>query len=122
MDLDVVLSSEALVSQLALVMDPLGFTKRDIPSIKVYAGMSLDSLHHLADWALEESVTRPNQTVYYALNQMEHCRLLRFSLRLSHPHSRLSTSTLALTEAFLHLGKVRVFGHPVSSFCVPNSK
>ena len=114
MELDVVLSSEAFITQLVLIMDPLGYTADDVPSIKVHTGMTIDDLHHLFDWTMVVGECQPHQTVIHELPRMEHCRFVRFTLRL--PRSQQSSN-----NPFLHLGRLRIFGHPITSFSTMNS-
>lgn len=116
-DLIIILSSEALVSQLLIVTDSIGYSKYDSISFKIYAGEYHDKLKYVDDWHLPSKVNS-GETLIKKLSRPEHCRLMKFSMKLPY----LRHEELEQQNPFFHLKSLRIFGHPISSSTVPKRK
>lgn len=104
------------MSEFVLVVDSLGYTKNDVPSFKIYAGNTLDHLSLLSEWDLPEEGVAPLSTLCLKLKRPEQCRLIHLVMKLPRLNrSDLSTDENDSSSPFLHLGRLRVFGHPFSS-------
>ena len=122
LDLHVVMATDVFVSEIVLWVDSLGYNHEDVPTFKIYCGNTLDELVFLEEWELPKSGVAPNETLSLKLKQPEQCRLIRFEMRL--PRLKFSEDAALSIEdgsaPFFHIGRLRVFGHPLSSVAPRN--
>lgn len=113
-DLYIVLSSDVFVSEFVLLVDPLGYTKYDVPSFKIYVGNTIDRLTLISEWNLNENGVAPNENLTLKLKRLEQCRIIHMVMKLPRL-TRFNEDLDSESAPFLHLGRFRVFGHPFSS-------
>src|SRR3990167_459585 len=120
-DIWIVLSSEASISKIVLIVDTLGYSKYDLPTIKFYGGLYKSKLTHLGDWNLPSEGVERNTTLVNHLKFPEQCKILKFTFKLPHVARNTDRALFSNSQAgpFLHIGRLRIFGHPIPSANTP---
>eukprot|EP01114_Cavostelium_apophysatum_P021693 TRINITY_DN7639_c0_g1_i1.p1 TRINITY_DN7639_c0_g1~~TRINITY_DN7639_c0_g1_i1.p1 ORF type:complete len:1285 (+),score=251.78 TRINITY_DN7639_c0_g1_i1:18-3872(+) len=105
MQISVVLSSDSIVHKLVLMVDSLGYSAADMPTINIMAGISMNQLKSIAVWDLPSlhTTVAPKQCLEFRFDETIRCRLLQLTISLPQKENKPN-------DCCLHLGRIQVIG------------
>jgi hypothetical protein len=125
-DIFVVLATEASITKFILLVDSLGYSEYDVPSIKIYSGLTRNALSLIETWELPSTGVDGGSSLVLTLKSPVNCRLVKLSLTLPRRASSLDSVGVLMKNSeggpFLHLGKLRISGIPTPCVCTPQCK